>query len=87
MPKALSAVVAALLLALLAVYQRLLSPIFGALGARCRFHPSWSTYAIECVRHYGPARGGWRALRRLGRCHPFHPGGYDPPIPPDVVPK
>ena len=83
--KILSAFVAALLLAAIAVYRWLLSPVFGALGARCRFHPTCSTYAAECVRHYGPARGSWRALKRLGRCHPFHPGGYDPPIPSDSI--
>lgn len=80
-----SALVAALLLAALAVYRRLVSPVFGALGAQCRFHPSCSTYAAECVRHYGPWRGGWRALKRLGRCHPFHPGGLDPPVPSDTT--
>ena len=85
MPKTLSALVAALLLAAIAFYRWLLSPIFHALGARCRFHPNCSTYAAECVRHYGPARGSWRALKRLGRCHPFHPGGYDPPIPSDSI--
>ena len=73
------------LLAAITAYRWLLSPLFYALGARCRFHPNCSTYAAECVRHYGPARGSWRALRRLGRCHPFHPGGYDPPIPSDSI--
>ena len=73
------------MLAVLAVYRRILSPVFYALGARCRFYPSCSTYAVECVRHYGPWRGGWRALKRLGRCHPFHPGGFDPPIPSDTM--
>ena len=79
------AMLAALLLAAIALYRWLLSPLFYALGARCRFHPNCSTYAAECVRHYGPARGSWRALKRLGRCHPFHPGGYDPPIPSDSI--
>ena len=85
MSKAFSAVAAALMLAVLAVYRRLVSPVLAALGAQCRFHPNCSTYAAESVRHFGPWRGGWRALKRLGRCHPFHPGGYDPPIPPDSV--
>ncbi len=79
MPKAISALVAALLLAALAVYRRLFSPLFYVLGARCRFYPNCSTYAAECVRLYGPWRGSWRALKRLGRCHPYHPGGFDPP--------
>jgi putative membrane protein insertion efficiency factor len=71
------------MLAVLALYRWLLSPVMGALGARCRFHPTCSTYAAESIRYYGPWRGGWRALKRLGRCHPYHPGGYDPPIPSD----
>jgi uncharacterized protein len=69
------------LLAMLRVYRWIMSPMFYALGARCRFHPSCSVYAEECVRHYGPWRGSVRAARRLLKCHPFHPGGYDPPIP------
>lgn len=49
---------------------------------RCRFHPSCSTYAVEAVRVHGPVRGTWLAARRLGRCHPWNPGGVDhvPPI-------
>lgn len=58
---------------------------------RCRFHPSCSTYAVEAVRVHGPARGTWLAARRLGRCHPWNPGGVDhvPParIPSDHVPS
>jgi putative membrane protein insertion efficiency factor len=58
---------------------------------RCRFHPSCSTYAVEAVRVHGPARGTWLAARRLGRCHPWNPGGVDhvPParIPSDRVPS
>ena len=63
---------------------------------RCRFHPSCSTYAVEAVRVHGPARGTWLAARRLGRCHPWNPGGVDhvPParipsdhVPPDHVPS
>lgn len=44
----------------------------------CRFHPTCSVYAQGAIRRYGIFRGGWLALRRLSRCHPFHPGGYDP---------
>ncbi len=69
---------ASLVLVLLAIYQRLLSPIFHALGARCRFHPTCSQYAIDSVKLHGAARGSWLALKRLSRCHPFHPGGFDP---------
>ncbi len=83
MPKAFPALMASVLLALLAVYQRLLSPLFGALGARCRFHPTCSQYAIESIQLHGPWRGAWHALKRLGRCHPLHPGGFDPPVPTD----
>ncbi len=78
-------VFSALILALLVLYQRLLSPVFWALGARCRFHPTCSQYAVECVKHYGAWRGSWRALKRLGRCHPFHAGGVDPPVPPETL--
>lgn len=56
-------------------YQILISPL---LGPRCRFYPSCSHYALDAVRTHGALRGGWLALRRLGRCHPLNPGGYDP---------
>lgn len=64
-----------LLIGLVRLYQYLISPL---LGPRCRFHPSCSHYAIEAVETHGAWRGGWLALRRLLRCHPWHPGGYDP---------
>lgn len=61
-------------------YQVLISPL---LPPACRFTPTCSSYALEAVRYYGGVRGGWMAARRLGRCHPFHPGGHDPvPHPP-----
>ncbi|HEY6879158.1 MAG TPA: membrane protein insertion efficiency factor YidD [Polyangiales bacterium] len=69
-----------LLLALIRLYQLLLSPL---LGNVCRFEPSCSRYAAACIATHGPARGSWLALKRIGRCHPFHAGGYDPP-PPNV---
>jgi putative membrane protein insertion efficiency factor len=56
-------------------YRRWVSP---ALPARCRFHPSCSAYALEAITRHGVVRGGWLAVWRLLRCHPFHPGGYDP---------
>lgn len=59
-------------------YQLLLSPL---LGPRCRFYPSCSAYAIEAISAHGALRGGWLALRRLLRCHPWNPGGPDP-VPP-----
>jgi uncharacterized protein len=63
-----------ILLALIAAYQRLLSPL---LGSRCRFHPSCSEYARVSVARFGAARGGLLAASRLARCHPFSEGGYD----------
>jgi putative membrane protein insertion efficiency factor len=60
---------------LILAYRYALSPL---LGPRCRFYPSCSAYALEAVDRHGALRGLWLALRRLGRCHPWHPGGYDP---------
>jgi len=65
-----------LLIAVVRLYQILISPL---LGRRCRFHPTCSAYFIESVRKYGAIRGGWRGVRRICRCHPWNPGGYDPP--------
>ena len=68
----------ALLLALIRAYQIVLSPL---LGNVCRFEPSCSRYGYLCIERFGAARGGWLTLKRLGRCHPFCPGGWDPPPP------
>jgi hypothetical protein len=57
------------------LYQRFLSPI---LPPMCRFYPSCSQYSIDALRKYGAIRGSWLTIRRLGRCHPFNPGGSDP---------
>lgn len=70
--------VARLLSLPIVAYRRWISP---ALPARCRFYPSCSAYALEAVETHGAARGFHLAVRRLLRCHPFHPGGYDP-VPP-----
>ena len=68
-------VAARLLILLLTGYRRYVSPL---LGPRCRFYPSCSAYALEAVQVHGALRGSWLAVRRLSRCHPFHPGGLDP---------
>jgi uncharacterized protein len=67
---------ALLLVAAARVYQFTLSPL---IGRHCRFEPTCSAYFILAVRKYGAVRGSWQGLRRITRCHPWHPGGYDPP--------
>lgn len=64
-----------LLAVLIRGYQVLLSPL---LPPSCRFYPTCSQYALEAVTRHGAVKGGWLAARRLARCHPFHPGGFDP---------
>lgn len=77
----LSALLGGLLIGFVRAYQVAISPVLVALfGPRCRFYPSCSAYAVESLRVAGPIRGSWLSLRRLLRCHPFHPGGYDPPV-------
>jgi len=66
---------AALGVLILRVYRLLFSPL---LGDVCRFEPSCSVYAQEALQRHGALHGCWLALRRLARCHPFHPGGPDP---------
>lgn len=56
-------------------YQKAISPLF---PASCRFYPSCSQYMIEALKKYGFRRGLWLGVKRLVRCHPWHPGGYDP---------
>lgn len=63
------------LIALVRAYQLFLGPL---LPAACQYSPSCSVYAIEALEKHGALRGGWLAIRRIGRCHPFHVGGYDP---------
>ena len=65
----------ALLLALLRAYQYAVRPL---LGANCRFYPSCSDYAKEAVERHGAYHGAWLAIRRVLKCHPYHPGGFDP---------
>ena len=59
---------------LIRIYQWTLSPL---IGPACRFHPSCSNYALEAIGRFGVLRGGWLTLKRLARCHPWHPGGID----------
>jgi putative membrane protein insertion efficiency factor len=63
---------------LIRVYQVAISPL---LGNNCRFHPTCSEYASEALHQHGTMRGSWLALRRICRCHPWNPGGFDP-VPP-----
>jgi putative membrane protein insertion efficiency factor len=69
---------ARLLRGLVHVYRVTLSPL---LGPSCRFEPSCSAYALEALERHGARRGAWLSLRRVLRCHPFHPAGFDP-VPP-----
>ncbi len=65
----------ALLTAFIRGYQYLFRPL---LGANCRFAPSCSDYAREAIEKHGALAGAWLAAKRIARCHPYHPGGYDP---------
>ncbi len=67
---------AMLLVGSVRIYQWTLSPL---IGQHCRFEPTCSAYFILAVRKYGAIRGAWRGILRIGRCHPWNPGGYDPP--------
>ena len=66
----------ALAVLMILAYQKLLSPL---LGANCRFHPTCSQYTRLAIQKYGVVRGVWRGMKRIARCHPWNPGGYDPP--------
>ncbi|MBF0194610.1 MAG: membrane protein insertion efficiency factor YidD [Magnetococcales bacterium] len=63
------------ILAIIKCYRYCISPM---LPRSCRFYPSCSEYAAEAVTDYGALKGSWLAMRRLAKCHPFHPGGVDP---------
>ena len=68
--------IARLMIAMVRLYQIVISP---CLPAMCRYVPTCSQYAIECLRRDGAVRGGWKAARRIARCHPWGGSGYDPP--------
>ena len=69
-----------LLIWLLKAYRFAISPLYGQV---CRYHPTCSAYALEAVTRHGSLRGSWLAARRVGRCHPWAAGGYDP-VPPST---
>lgn len=68
-------VISGVFLLLIRAYQLLLSPM---LGASCRYTPTCSQYAVEAIRKYGPFKGGWLAVKRIARCHPWGGHGHDP---------
>jgi putative membrane protein insertion efficiency factor len=67
-----------LVLSLIRFYQKLISPM---LPPACRFEPTCSHYTYEAIQVHGVVKGGWMGIKRISRCHPFNPGGYDP-VPP-----
>lgn len=62
-------------LAIIGFYQRFISPLT---GSNCRYHPTCSTYTYQAIDKYGVRKGGWMGIKRISRCHPWHPGGFDP---------
>ncbi|MBS1361521.1 MAG: membrane protein insertion efficiency factor YidD [Acidaminococcaceae bacterium] len=64
-----------LLILCIRFYQIFISPLK---PPTCRFYPTCSAYAIEAIQKKGPVKGTWLAIKRVAKCHPFHPGGYDP---------
>lgn len=64
-----------LLMGVIRGYQRYISPLT---PPSCRFHPTCSQYTYEAIEKYGAVKGAWLGMKRIARCHPFHPGGFDP---------
>lgn len=75
MPLKPSKIISGAMLALIKFYQNCISPL---LPPTCRYTPTCSQYAVEAIKKYGPLKGGWLALKRILRCHPFGGSGYDP---------
>ncbi len=75
MLKLISKVIGGLFVLLIRLYQKLLSPL---LGAQCRYTPTCSQYGVEAIKKYGPFKGGWLTLKRIGRCNPWGGHGHDP---------
>ena len=73
----------AALLFLIRLYQMTLSRL---IGPSCRFEPSCSYYTATCIERFGALRGAWLGIKRIGRCHPLNPGGFDPPPRPEDHP-
>ncbi|MDE3840000.1 membrane protein insertion efficiency factor YidD [Bacillus methanolicus] len=71
-----------LLIGMIRFYQIVISPLK---PPTCRFYPTCSHYGLEAIRRFGPFKGGWLTIKRILKCHPFHPGGFDPV--PDKKPK
>ncbi|MCG5215637.1 membrane protein insertion efficiency factor YidD [Streptosporangium sp. KLBMP 9127] len=81
LPSAEPSSAARILLLPIRFYRAFIGPM---LGPQCRFHPSCSAYGLEAITVHGALRGSWLTIRRIGRCHPFHPGGHDP-VPPRPI--
>lgn len=78
-PGRIRAVLRRIAVAPIVVYRRVISPLKPA--PSCRFHPTCSAYAVDAILTHGVIRGGWLTVRRVAKCHPWHPGGLDP-VPP-----
>jgi putative membrane protein insertion efficiency factor len=75
MIKVIKAIISWFFVALIRIYQLVISPL---LGSNCRFTPTCSQYGVEAIKKHGPFKGGWLTLKRIGRCHPWGKHGHDP---------